>query len=657
MTILRLRHRVLLLLCAVLLPFAALTFLVVEQRLRHEAATKLNADLVAARESFAEIRRQWQVELEQSAALVSELPYFKAAAAVYDPDAPRLLQVEQIATIEPVARDIMEHLGLDFLALTDSRDNLVLALRSDRRLAERDLGDGFQRLAQQVASSGIGSGAIEVEGEIEQVSMTPVVAGGVEFGRLTIGRRLDDELAARVRRMTRTEVAIVGMSRPLARCCGNADRLREDDLFELVRQSPRLEALTGPPIELKLADERFLTLWTPIHDPAGRVIGAYILQSSIDQSLAVVSSVRQTLLILWLGALLLAILLSLRASRALTSPIDGLSLAARQVAAGNYAVRVPEQGAEEILKLARSFNQMSAGLEESHRQLDEYNQRLMERTYELEESHHHLVKSTAMLEQTNGDLREMHAQLIQASKMAAFGELGAGVAHELSQPLTSLKGFAQLALLRMGDEDPNRPHLGRIVQSCDHMARIVSSLKSFSRMSQFELESISVNTVIEETTVFLDAQFRRQRVLVEKNLDPNLPRILGDANQLQQVFTNLLSNARDALEGQTDALVTLSTGTRFGGRYVVIRVRDNGPGVPLELRSKIFRTFFTTKEADKGTGLGLSISRGLVKDHGGRLGVSSSHRGGAVFYLILPVPGLNLPVPGVATAFQEDMAA
>jgi len=97
----------------------------------------------------------------------------------------------------------------------------------------------------------------------------------------------------------------------------------------------------------------------------------------------------------------------------------------------------------------------------------------------------------------------------------------------------------------------------------------------------------------------------------------------------------------EAVEGHAASALTLRTGIRFGGRYVVARVRDNGPGVPLELRSKIFRSFFTTKDAGKGTGLGLSISRGIVQDHGGRLGVSSSHRGGAVFHIILPVPGMG----------------
>jgi signal transduction histidine kinase len=635
----RLRHRILLVLCAVLLPFAALTFLVVEQRLRSEAVRGLNNDLVTARESFAEIRRQWQAELAQSAALVAELPYFKAATAVYDPDAPRTVQMEQIATIEPVARDIMQHLGLDFLALTDSRDNLVLAFRGEQRLADRDLGEGFHRLDQDVAASGIGSGSLEVGGEIEQVTMIPVAAGGVEFGRLAIGRRLDDDLAARVRRMTHSEVAILGTGRPLARCCGSADRQREDDLFALIRHSPRLGLVGGAPVELELAGERFLTLWTPIDDPAGRRIGAYVLHASLDEALSIVGSVRQTMLLLWLVALLAAILLSFRAARQLTSPIDGLSRAARRLSSGDFTARVAEQGAEELRDLARTFNQMSTGLEESHRQLGEYNQRLTERTYELEESHLHLLKSTEMLEQTNRDLREMHAQLIQAGKMAAFGELGAGVAHELSQPLTSLKGFAQLALVRMGEDDPNRSHLGRIIQSCDHMTRIVSSLKNFARMSQFDQRPISVNAVIEETTVFLAAQFRKQRVRIEMDLANDLPEVIGDANQLQQVVTNLMSNARDALEGRPDAAVTLSTRTRFGGRWIVVRVRDNGPGVPAELRSKIFRTFFTTKDAGKGTGLGLSISRGIVQDHGGRLGVSSPASGGAVFHVILPAPG------------------
>ncbi|HEX7880376.1 MAG TPA: ATP-binding protein [Candidatus Eisenbacteria bacterium] len=646
----RLRHRILLVLCAVLLPFAALTFLVVEQRLRGEAVKGLNSDLASARESFAELRRQWQTELTQSAALVAELPYFKAATAVYDPDAPRPAQMEQIATIEPVARDIMSHLGLDFLALTDSRDNLVLAFRGEKRLQEPEFGDAFRRLGQEVVERGLAGGSLDVDGEIEQVIMIPVTAGGVEFGRLAIGRRLDDELAARVRRMTRTEVAILGTSKPLARCCGSADGPRENDLFELVRHSPQLGLVNGAPVELKLAHERFLTLWTPIDDPTGRTIGAYVLQASLDDALSVVDSVRQTMLLLWLVALLTAILLSFRAARQLTSPIDGLSQAARRLSGGDFAARVAEEGAEELRDLARTFNQMSAGLEESHRQLGEYNLRLTERTAELEESHHHLLQSTQMLEQSNRELREMHAQLIQAGKMAAFGELGAGVAHELSQPLTSLKGFAQLALVRMSDDDPARSHLSRIIQSCDHMTRIVSSLKNFARMSQFDQRPISLNGVIEETTVFLAAQFRKHRVRINMELATDLPEVIGDANQLQQVVTNLMANARDAMDGRPDAAVTLSTGTRFGGRWIVARVRDNGPGVPAELRSKIFRTFFTTKDAGKGTGLGLSISRGIIQDHGGRLGVSSSAAGGAVFHIILPTPA-------VAAERQKNVAA
>lgn len=632
----RLRDRILLILLLVLLPFATLTFVTVEHRLREQAESQLTVGLMAAREAFEEIRLQWESELTQSAVMIAELPYFKAAAAVYDPSADRVTKIDQVNTIEPVARSIMETLGLDFLALTDPRGNVVLALQGRHRLAEPWLGGAFRTMGRTVDSEGMAAGLIEVGGQIEQAVMVPMSAGGIEFGRLTIGRRLDDQLAGRIQRMTHTEVSILGAHRPLARCCGSADLMREVELFSLHRHGSTRSALSGEPVELNLAGETFLTLWTPFEDPDGRGIGTFVLHSSLDAALAYVETVRQTMLVLWLAALLAAIVLSFQASRQLTKPIDGLVAAAGKVAAGDFATRVREEGAEEIRHLGGAFNQMSAGLEESHHQLAEYNQRLMERTHELEESHLHLLRSTEMLEESNRELREMHAQLIQASKMAAFGELGAGVAHELSQPLTSLKGFAQLALARMEAEDVNRPHLNRIVQAVDHMTRIVSSLKNFARMSQFEHHEVMLNGVLEETTVFLSAQFRRHHIRFALDMSPDLPEVLGDANQLQQVFTNLLANARDALDGREDGEVHLSTKARFGGRYIVVRVADNGPGVPDELRSKIFRTFFTTKDAGKGTGLGLSISRGIVQDHGGRLGVHTRRGGGACFYIILP---------------------
>jgi signal transduction histidine kinase len=635
-TTFRLRDRVLLLLLLVLLPFAALTFVTVEYRLREQAEVQLTDELVAARGAFEEIRRQWRTELTQSAVMISELPYFKAAAAVYDPSASRVDQIEQVNTIEPVARSIMETLGLDFLALTDPRGNVVLALQGGNRLAASWLGGSFRSLGRTVDSEGVAAGLLEVGGQIEQTVMVPMSAGGVEFGRLAIGRRLDDALAGRIQRMTHAEVSILGTHRPLARCCGSADLMREVELFSLHRHGTTRAALVGEPVMLSLAGERFLTLWTPFEDPDGRPIGSFVLHSSLDQALAYVETVRQTMLVLWLAALLAAIVLSLHASRQLTKPIDGLVTAAGRVAAGDFTARVSEDGAEELRHLAGTFNQMSTGLEESHRQLAEYNQRLMERTQELEENHLHLLRSTELLEESNRELREMHAQLIQASKMAAFGELGAGVAHELSQPLTSLKGFAQLALARMSEDDVNRPHLNRIIQAVDHMTRIVSSLKNFARMSQFESREVHVNDVLEETTVFLSAQFRRHQIRFSLDCESELPDVLGDANQLQQVFTNLLANARDALEGRENGEVRLSTRSRFRGRYVVVRVADNGPGIPPDLKPKIFRTFFTTKDAGKGTGLGLSISRGIVQDHGGRLGVHSRPAGGACFYIVLP---------------------
>jgi two-component system NtrC family sensor kinase len=185
------------------------------------------------------------------------------------------------------------------------------------------------------------------------------------------------------------------------------------------------------------------------------------------------------------------------------------------------------------------------------------------------------------------------------------------------------------------------------VASVDHIARIVSGLKDFARQSNFESAPFDLNAVIHQTEIFLSHQLKRRRIGLDLELDPGLPTLTGDATQLQQVLTNLITNARDALESHPAPAIRISTRLARGGRIVVCRVRDNGPGIPAEVRRNIFRSFFTTKEAGKGTGLGLSISRGIVQNHGGRLGVHCPARGGSVFTLVLPVSrgGLQRDAP------------
>jgi signal transduction histidine kinase len=255
---------------------------------------------------------------------------------------------------------------------------------------------------------------------------------------------------------------------------------------------------------------------------------------------------------------------------------------------------------------------------------------------ELEHTNQDLRRSKEETERVNHALEEAHAQVIQAGKMAVFGELGAGLAHDLKQPLASIRGFAQLMGRRLGNKDPEvERHLKLIIESVDHMNQIVAALKDFARKSSVEFREVDVNQVLERTCLLFEGQLRSRSVKLEVDLEKNLPSVRGEPNQLQQVFTNLLANARDALEpgGGTVRVRSQSLG---GGDQVVISVTDNGPGIPPEHLAKIFSSFFTTKPEGKGTGLGLSITEGIVSDHGGRIDVSSRPSEATTFRIYLP---------------------
>src|SRR5262249_27434939 len=149
------------------------------------------------------------------------------------------------------------------------------------------------------------------------------------------------------------------------------------------------------------------------------------------------------------------------------------------------------------------------------------------------------------------------------------------------------------------------------------MNQIVVGLKDFARKSSVEFRDVNVNEVLERTCLLFEGQLRSRRIKLDVELEPDLPLVRGEPNQLQQVFTNLLANARDALEA-AGGTVKVRSQVLAGGDHVVISITDNGPGIPSEHLAKIWSSFFTTKPEGKGTGLGLSITEGIVNDHGGR---------------------------------------
>jgi signal transduction histidine kinase len=218
--------------------------------------------------------------------------------------------------------------------------------------------------------------------------------------------------------------------------------------------------------------------------------------------------------------------------------------------------------------------------------------------------------------------------------MAAFGQLGAGIAHEVRNPLAGILGYTQLSLRRVERETKIHKNLMIIEKETKRCTEIINSLLKFARQEKFSLELIDINHVIEDAAAIVDHQLSINDIRLEKELAPGLPQIMGNANQIQQVLINLMINSQQAMDGNP-GFVRLSSQFLDPG-HIELRVSDNGPGMNEEVKAKLFEPFFTTKSGGKGTGLGLSVSFGIIKEHKGEIQIESEPGSGAAFIITLP---------------------
>lgn len=236
---------------------------------------------------------------------------------------------------------------------------------------------------------------------------------------------------------------------------------------------------------------------------------------------------------------------------------------------------------------------------------------------------------------------KMEAKLIQSDKLAAVGEMAAGVAHEINNPMTVIIGTAQIMLRELSPEHPHYQYVHDIINSGLRCKRIVQNLLTFSRQEHQPMQPLDVNEQVHNVLGLSKYQINRNKITINTQLADNLPKVTANAQQLQQVLINLLLNARDALEDHPgDKYITISTGLHHGEqgeKEIWLSVEDNGAGIEPEALDKIFNPFFTSKETLKGTGLGLSVSLGIAQAHGGTIKVSSTPGQGSTFTLVLPV--------------------
>ncbi len=237
--------------------------------------------------------------------------------------------------------------------------------------------------------------------------------------------------------------------------------------------------------------------------------------------------------------------------------------------------------------------------------------------------------------QMRKDLEEAHLQLVQSEKIASVGRMAAGVAHEINNPLSGIMIYAELIKENIKDNHQLLEDTTEIINQTLRCKKIVSELLEFSRQSFGKASSFSVAELINKSLNLLINQARFQDIRVERKFEEDLPAMIGDMGQLQQVFTNLFLNAADAMQGK--GLLSIEASFSEPKKSFIIKVSDTGPGIPEALRDKIFDMFFTTKPVGKGTGLGLSITKNILKLHGGDITVASPPGGGTTFILDIPL--------------------
>lgn len=237
--------------------------------------------------------------------------------------------------------------------------------------------------------------------------------------------------------------------------------------------------------------------------------------------------------------------------------------------------------------------------------------------------------------------RRMETQLFQSAKLAAIGEMAAGVAHELNSPLTAVIGNAELLIRRAPASDNKMVKMLQDIKLCGQRCKlIIQNLLTFSRQDSYMFEELNVNTVVDKSLELVRYQIEKSGIMLEKHLKPGLPTIMGNAQQLEQIIINFLLNARDALENAAEKRIGISTGFVSQDNdqpCLAVTVTDTGAGINPEHLGQIFNPFFTTKDRSKGTGLGLSVSMGIAKAHGGTIEVESKPGAGSKFVLVLPL--------------------
>lgn len=354
------------------------------------------------------------------------------------------------------------------------------------------------------------------------------------------------------------------------------------------------------------------------HPENARVLGVLDVIVSLDTMRALLDSYRYKFSAMTLFVTLLVWgSITLFTQTLVNQPVKHLLQHTKLLSKGELNATVPYFSTDELGELANAFNNMTLNLKKARTELEEWAKNLEEK-----------------VEERTKEIQLMQNQLIRSEKLASLGELVAGIAHEINNPLTGILMFSSMISSDSRLDPTIKNDMTMIVRETKRCAKIVKGLLDFSRETAPQKKLSSINTIMDDTLALVTNQSSFHDINIIKQYDEEVPKVLVDAHQIEQVFVNILLNASHAMATGGD--LTIVTGAQPDGQSVFAKISDTGCGIPPENLERIFDPFFTTKET-KGTGLGLSVSYGIIESHGGQIVVDSTVDVGTSFTIVLPL--------------------
>jgi signal transduction histidine kinase len=360
---------------------------------------------------------------------------------------------------------------------------------------------------------------------------------------------------------------------------------------ETASQNLRL-VLDGKPV-------RIYEVEVLVYSAAAGRWGSVKLGLSLEPVYERLHGINKVLALIGVGGFLFGIVGAALLARRITRPLHKLADGTVRIARGDFSQAIVDSSRDEVGDLARSFNEMTSQLVQARERMEDANRRL-----------------------------------VQHEKLASIGRMAATIAHEIRNPLTSVKLNVQKVAEEEGFAESVKTHLGLSLEGIDQIERFIKELLNFTRVQELSLERWPVDQIVDESIKVIRDALVEKGIAVDKSCAGGLPPILADADKMRQVFLNVLRNASEALGSGGRIVIACDTAAAGGRTMVRIRIADDGPGIPEKARPNIFEPFFTTKPS--GFGLGLANARKIVEQHNGTIALGETDGPGTAFVILIP---------------------